>query len=123
MDYLPTPNAEQSRLIDIFVKGLESALDTTRTEISLAEMWKKSLPDGPEHNDIAEYLELVCLRRLSDTKVLLKLYRLEAILITTTHIMIWLTSEINTQRHMGKLRLSKRQCVDNGNVNSTRTRR
>ncbi|KAL8682696.1 MAG: hypothetical protein Q9186_001292 [Xanthomendoza sp. 1 TL-2023] len=48
----------QTRLIDKFVEGLESALHVTRTEISLAECWKKDCPDGPEHTDIAEYLRL-----------------------------------------------------------------
>jgi hypothetical protein len=59
-DYLPTPNAAQTRLIDKFVSGLESALHVTRTEISLAELWKEDCPDGAEHTDIAEYLKFVC---------------------------------------------------------------
>jgi len=58
LDYLPTPNAAQTRLIDKFVEGLESALQVTRTEISLSELWKGDCPDGPEHADIAEYLRL-----------------------------------------------------------------
>jgi hypothetical protein len=58
-DYLPTPNAAQSNLIDKFVKGLESALQVKREEISLAELWKRNCPDGPDHADIAEYLMLV----------------------------------------------------------------
>ncbi|KAK5490129.1 hypothetical protein LTR55_004650 [Exophiala xenobiotica] len=58
-DYLPTPNAAQSILSDKFVKGLESALQVKREEISLAELWKRDCPDGPDHADIAEYLKLV----------------------------------------------------------------
>ncbi|KAL8741429.1 MAG: hypothetical protein Q9190_005962 [Brigantiaea leucoxantha] len=58
LDYLPTPNAAQTQLIDTFVEGLESALHVKRTSISLAERWKKDAPDGPEHTDIAEYLRL-----------------------------------------------------------------
>lgn len=37
-DYLPTPNAEQSRLINQYVTALESALQTKREEISLAKL-------------------------------------------------------------------------------------
>lgn len=54
LDYLPTPNAAQSRLIDKFVEALESALQVS----SLAGLWKEDCPDGPEHADIAEYLKL-----------------------------------------------------------------
>ncbi|PVH72140.1 amidase [Cadophora sp. DSE1049] len=56
-DYLPTVNEAQTRLIDKFVAGLESALRVKRTDISLAELWKKDIPDGSEHSDIAEYLK------------------------------------------------------------------
>lgn len=59
-DYLPTPNEAQTRLIDKFVAGLESALGVTRTHISLAQLWKQDCPDGPRHADIEKYLETVC---------------------------------------------------------------
>ncbi|KAL2070236.1 hypothetical protein VTL71DRAFT_13262 [Oculimacula yallundae] len=55
-DYLPTPNPAQTRLLDIFVSGLESALNVKRKHISLKELWKKDCPDGPQHADVAEYL-------------------------------------------------------------------
>ncbi|KAK8139285.1 amidase signature enzyme [Apiospora sp. TS-2023a] len=58
LDYLPTPNAAQSSLIDRFVCGLEASLGIKRTEISLTDRWKTDLPDGPGHPDIAKYLEL-----------------------------------------------------------------
>lgn len=58
-DYLPTPNPAQTRLIDKFATGLESALQISRTNMSLAELWKRDCPDGAEHGDIAEYLETV----------------------------------------------------------------
>lgn len=58
-DYLPTPNPAQTRLIDKFVTGLESALQISRTNVSLADLWKRDCPDGAEHEDIAEYLETV----------------------------------------------------------------
>jgi hypothetical protein len=61
-DYLPTTNPAQVEVIDNFVKGLETALQISRTHISLAEEWKKDYPDGPEHPDIAEYLKLVGLK-------------------------------------------------------------
>ncbi|KAM7188406.1 amidase [Rhypophila sp. PSN 637] len=56
-DYLPTPNPAQTELIDKLVSGLEQAVSVERTEISLAEQWKRDTPDGPEHADIAVYLE------------------------------------------------------------------
>lgn len=56
-DYLPTLNETQTQVIDKFVTGLESALGVKRTPISLAELWKRDVPDGPENSDIAEYLE------------------------------------------------------------------
>lgn len=59
LDYLPTPNAAQISLIGRFVKGLELSLGVSRTEISLAELWKQDLPDDPEDSDIVEYLHLV----------------------------------------------------------------
>lgn len=59
LDYLPTPNAEQTGLIEKFVRGLEGSLGVSRTEISLAELWKQNLPGGSEHSDIVEYLHLV----------------------------------------------------------------
>lgn len=58
--YLPTENAAQSHLINRVVDGLESYyFDVSRTKISLAEMWEQDCPDGPEHVDFKEYLELV----------------------------------------------------------------
>ncbi|KAK7418468.1 hypothetical protein QQX98_003960 [Neonectria punicea] len=56
-DYLPTPNADQTRVIDQFVSGLETALNVKRTGISIAQRWKEDAPDGQEHNDIAKYLD------------------------------------------------------------------
>ncbi|RHZ68074.1 hypothetical protein CDV55_107783 [Aspergillus turcosus] len=56
-DYLPTPNLDQTRVIDNFVSGLESALGVKRTNISLADIWRGDCPDGKEHDDIAKYLE------------------------------------------------------------------
>ncbi|KAI4634691.1 hypothetical protein J4E83_002011 [Alternaria metachromatica] len=48
----------QSSLIDNFVTGLEYALGTTRTIISLADQWSLECPDGNENADLAEYLRL-----------------------------------------------------------------
>jgi hypothetical protein len=59
-DYLPTSNPAQTRLIEKFVSGLESALHTQRTMVSLAELWSKDLPDGEAHENVAEYLDTVC---------------------------------------------------------------
>lgn len=58
-DYLPTPNAAQTDRIEKFTLGLESALQTTRKVMSIAEQWKSDCPDGEEHSDIAAYLETV----------------------------------------------------------------
>ena len=58
-DYLPTPNQEQTKVIDRFVAGLEAALGVERTAISIAERWAEDSPDGHEHHDISKYLETV----------------------------------------------------------------
>lgn len=114
LDYLPTPNPAQTSLIDKFVEGLESALHVTRTEISLAECWKRDCPDGPEHTDIAEYLRLVCFELARHAIPLLSLRRLEAILITEIHTTIWLASEMSIRRNMGNRLSSRRPCDGNG---------
>jgi len=59
LDYLPTVNNAQTQLLVSFVEGLEKALDVERTEISLADKWKADIADGPENDDLAEYLKLV----------------------------------------------------------------
>ncbi|RDW93964.1 uncharacterized protein DSM5745_01286 [Aspergillus mulundensis] len=56
-NYLPTPNAAQTAVINKFVKGLESAISVKRTGFSLVEQWKKDLPDSKQHADIVPYLE------------------------------------------------------------------
>ncbi|OAA70229.1 amidase [Cordyceps fumosorosea ARSEF 2679] len=56
-DYLPTLNPEQTQRIERFVSGLESTLQISRRNISLADMWKQDCPDGNKHDDIAKYLE------------------------------------------------------------------
>lgn len=114
MDYLPTPNAAQTRLIETFVESFESALQTKRIEISLAELWKGDSPDGPEHNDIAEYLRLVRCWLVDHARPLLSLGRLEAILITEILIKAWLALEINTRKNMGNLLSSTRLCAGSG---------
>lgn len=91
---------EQSRLIDKFVGGLESALQVSKEEISLAGLWKEDFPDGPVHTDIAEYFKLVCFWFVSHVKLLLSSLRLEAILTTGMHTTTCLASESNTRRSM-----------------------
>ncbi|KAF2438444.1 amidase [Karstenula rhodostoma CBS 690.94] len=56
LEYLPTSNPGQSELLEKLVCGLESAVDTRRTEISLARLWKTDCPDGKEHENIEKYL-------------------------------------------------------------------
>ncbi|KDN68942.1 hypothetical protein CSUB01_09360 [Colletotrichum sublineola] len=56
-DYLPTPNPQQSLLIENFVTGLESALGIKRVPLSIAELWRREVPDGEEYDDVAAYLE------------------------------------------------------------------
>ena len=58
-DYFPTSNKAQADLIERFITGLESAVQSTRIATSLAEQWKTDSVDGARHSDIAEYLELV----------------------------------------------------------------
>ncbi|KAF2653457.1 amidase [Lophiostoma macrostomum CBS 122681] len=57
VDFLPTSNPAQSHLIEKFVTGLELALQTKRTKICLAQLWKEDRPDGEEHDGIAKYLD------------------------------------------------------------------
>jgi hypothetical protein len=56
-DYLPTTNAAQTEVIETFVRDLEAELGVMRTEVSLAEEWKKSRPVDVEEEDVAEYLK------------------------------------------------------------------
>jgi hypothetical protein len=98
-DYLPTPNAVQSALIDKLVESLESALQVTRTKISLAELWKEQRPDGPNNADIAKYLKLVC-HPINPLELSLNVPRQEAILTIETHTTTCLTSEMTTSRNM-----------------------
>ncbi|KAI1150033.1 amidase [Nemania diffusa] len=56
LDYLPTTNEAQTDIINAFIAGLESAPEVKRIDISLAQCWKKDMPDGPTHTDIKEYL-------------------------------------------------------------------
>lgn len=57
LDYLPTSNAAQMKLIDSFVEDLEHVRGTKRTPISLAELWQKSPPDSMVDKDLSEYLK------------------------------------------------------------------
>jgi hypothetical protein len=58
-DYLPTTNAAQTEVIESFVRDLEAELGVKRTEVSLAEEWKKSRPVDVKEDDVAEYLKEV----------------------------------------------------------------
>jgi hypothetical protein len=114
LDYLPTPNAAQTSVIDKFVSGLESALQVTRTEISLAELWKRDCPDGPQHTDIAEYLKTVCIWPVSCASPLLTLRRLESIRSITMHTTTSLISGINMRRKMENLLSCTELCIGSG---------
>lgn len=114
LDYLPTPNAAQSRLIDKFVEGLESALQVSKEDISLAGLWKEDCPDGPEHTDIAEYLKLVFFWFVSHVRLLLSSIRLAAILTTGMHTTTCLASESNTRRSMESHPSYTELCIGSG---------
>lgn len=114
LDYLPTPNAAQSRLIDKFVEALESALQVSKAEISLAGLWKEDFQDGPEHADIAEYLKLICSWFVGHIKLLLSSLRLEDILTIEMHITACLASESNTRRNTESHSSYTKLCIGNG---------
>lgn len=114
LDYLPTPNAAQFRLIDKFVEALESALQVSKEEISLAGLWKEDCPDGPEHADLAEYLKLVCFWFVGHIKLLLSSLRLEDILTIGTHTTTCLASESNTWRNTESHPSCTELCSGNG---------
>ncbi|MCJ1248407.1 hypothetical protein MMC30_005624 [Trapelia coarctata] len=58
LDYLPTSNKAQMRIIDGFVENLESVLGVSKTELRLKDVWAKAPPDGAD-KDMSEYLEKV----------------------------------------------------------------
>ena len=55
-DYLTTTNAAQTEVIESFVKSLEEELGLKRTEVYLADQWKKFPPPGVKKDDVAKYL-------------------------------------------------------------------
>ena len=103
-DYLPTINAAQTEVIDSFVKDLENELGIARTEISLAEEWKKSRPASVQESDVNEYLKEV-------SKILCKIYcqtngstRPGLFLTTKSHTSSLQNSETVTRRSSTKHR-------------------
>ena len=60
MDFMLKFNGEQMRLIDGFVKDLESALGVKRTILSLAKEWEASAPDNLAEQGLQEYMQNVC---------------------------------------------------------------
>ncbi len=114
-DYLPTPNAAQSALIDKFVESLESALQVTRTKISLAELWKEQCLDGPKNADIVEYLKLVY-HPVNPLELSLNFPRQEVILTTEMRTTTCLTSEMTTPRNMESHPSRTGPCNGNGEL-------
>jgi hypothetical protein len=58
-DYLPMTNAAQIAVIESFIRDLEVELGVKRTEVSVAEEWKKSRPVDVKEDGVAEYLKEV----------------------------------------------------------------
>ena len=58
LDYLPTANKAQMRLIDSFVSNLEVVLGVKKTLFSLKNAWAADPPTGAD-SDMAEYLATV----------------------------------------------------------------
>ena len=60
-DFFPVQNDDQQRLIEDFVKDLESALGIKRQRISITELWRNTSPLNASSRDIKEYLNDVSL--------------------------------------------------------------
>lgn len=61
MDFMLKVGGEQKRLIDGFVKDLESALGIKRTILSLAREWEASAPENLAKQGLQEYMQNVCI--------------------------------------------------------------
>ena len=60
MDFMLKFGGEQKRLIEGFVKDLESALGVKRTILSLAREWEASAPENLAKQGLQEYMQNVC---------------------------------------------------------------
>ena len=60
MDFMLKFGGEQKRLIDGFVRDLESALGVKRTILSLAREWEASAPENLAKQGLQEYMQNVC---------------------------------------------------------------
>ena len=60
IDFMLKFGGEQKRLIDGFVKDLESALGVKRTILSLAREWEASAPENLVEQGLQEYMQNVC---------------------------------------------------------------
>jgi hypothetical protein len=56
---LPTTNAAQTKVTDVFIRDLEAELGIKRTEVLLPEEWRKSQPADVKEADVTEYLNEV----------------------------------------------------------------
>ena len=60
MDFMRQIGGEQKRLIDDFVRDLESALGVRREIISLADEWELSAPGNLARQPLQDYIQNVC---------------------------------------------------------------
>ena len=60
MDFMLEFGGEQKRLIDEFVKDLESGLGVSRTILSLTREWEVSAPENLAKQGLQEYMQNVC---------------------------------------------------------------
>ncbi|KAF5565565.1 amidase signature domain-containing protein [Fusarium napiforme] len=56
LDYLPTANPEQMKIIDSFIRDVESHLPATVTPLSIRSSWQQSHPPGTPA-DVEDYLK------------------------------------------------------------------
>lgn len=57
-DYWPVPHAESQKVFDAFISKVETYLNVSKTEINLADTWKKSNPEGSDE-PLDEYFKHV----------------------------------------------------------------
>lgn len=60
LDFLPTSNPLQMKIIETFVKDLEASTGVKRTEISIARTWAAKPPTEAAKESIEDYLREVC---------------------------------------------------------------
>lgn len=60
LEFMQKVSGEQKRLVDEFVRDLESTLGVKRTTLSLAKEWETSAPESLAKQGLQVYMQNVC---------------------------------------------------------------